>query len=120
MNEGTPDRIARKHFTRNAVLYPWYVGLFNCFFWMPVFFLFFNEHLTVAQVLRLEAIYYVAVVVLEVPSGFFSDSNDRDDWASLSRMQLVAAGARVFGEARIARRRWGRGGLNVPQSMAKQ
>ena len=27
----------------------------------------------VALVLRLEAIYYVAVVVLEVPSGFFSD-----------------------------------------------
>ena len=49
------------------------MGLFNCFFWMPVFSLFFNEHLTVAQVLRLEAIYYVAVVVLEVPSGFCSD-----------------------------------------------
>ena len=91
MNEGVPDRIARKHLTRNAALYPWYVGLFNCFFWMPVFFLFFNEHLTVAQVLRLEAIYYVAVVVLEVPSGFFSDVVGRKPTLLISSLAFLAA-----------------------------
>lgn len=91
MNERTPDPIARKHFTRNAALYPWYAGLFNCFFWMPVFFLFFNEHLTVAQILRLEAIYYVAVVVLEVPSGFFSDVVGRKPTLLLSSLAFLAA-----------------------------
>ena len=91
MNERAPDSIAIKRFARNAALYPWYAGLFNCFFWMPVFFLFFNEHLTVAQVLRLEAIYYVAVVVLEVPSGFFSDVVGRKPTLLLSSLSFFAA-----------------------------
>jgi predicted MFS family arabinose efflux permease len=30
-----------------------------------------------SRVLRLEAIYYIAVVILEVPSGYFSDRSDR-------------------------------------------
>jgi MFS family permease len=40
---------------------------------MPVFVLYFLQHMPLADVLRLEAIYYVAVVILEVPSGYFSD-----------------------------------------------
>ncbi len=41
--------------------------------WLPVFFLYFSSHLSLSEVLRLEALYYLAVVMLEVPSGYFSD-----------------------------------------------
>ncbi|MEW5820362.1 MAG: MFS transporter [Cyanobacteriota bacterium] len=40
---------------------------------MPVFFLFFASLFSLDQVLWLLSIYYVAVSVLEVPSGYFSD-----------------------------------------------
>ena len=59
--------------TRNVSLYPWYIALFGMMAWLPIFFLFFSEHLTLEQVLQLEALYYFAVVLLEVPSGYFSD-----------------------------------------------
>ena len=58
---------------RNLKLYPWYVGLFHAYFWLPVYFLFFNSQLELSDVLYLEAIYFASVVVIEVPSGWFSD-----------------------------------------------
>ncbi|MBC8523082.1 MFS transporter [PVC group bacterium] len=58
---------------RNLKLYPWYVGLFHAYFWLPVYFLFFNSKLDLADVLFLESIYFASVVALEVPSGWFSD-----------------------------------------------
>ena len=42
-------------------------------FWMPVFFLYFSSIVTIEEVLLLEAVYYLAVVLLELPSGYFSD-----------------------------------------------
>lgn len=66
--ESRPPPIAR-----NARLYPWYAGLFNAHFWMPVFFLYFLRYMPLVDVLRLEAVYYLGVVLLEVPSGYFSD-----------------------------------------------
>lgn len=41
--------------------------------WMPVFFLYFSATLSLREVLLLEAIYYAGVVIVEVPSGYFSD-----------------------------------------------
>ena len=58
---------------RNLKLYPWYVGLFHAYFWLPVYFLFFNSQLELSDVLYLEAIYFASVVAIEVPSGWFSD-----------------------------------------------
>ncbi len=58
---------------RNLRLYPWYVGLFHAYFWLPVYFLFFNSKLDLPDVLYLESLYFASVVVLEVPSGWFSD-----------------------------------------------
>ncbi|MGE0433547.1 MAG: MFS transporter, partial [Planctomycetota bacterium] len=58
---------------RNIRLYPLYQAFWNALFWMPVFFLLFASVLTPAEVLRLEAIYYLAVVLFEVPSGYLSD-----------------------------------------------
>ncbi|MGM0555542.1 MAG: MFS transporter [Myxococcota bacterium] len=76
---------------RNVRLYPWYAALFNAFFWMPVFFLYFGEHLNLGEVLSLEAVYYVAVVLLEVPSGYLSDRLGRKLTLVLSAASLLAA-----------------------------
>lgn len=71
---------------RNLMLYPAYAAVFSAHFWLPVFFLYFQSHFTLADVLRLEAIYYFSVVLLEVPSGYFSDVVGR-------RITLIIAAA---------------------------
>lgn len=58
---------------RNVRLYPLYQAARSSTFWLPVFFLYFSSKFDVADVLLLEAIYYGAVVALEVPSGYLSD-----------------------------------------------
>jgi hypothetical protein len=58
---------------QNLRLYPLYQIARSGLFWMPVFFLYFQQVLPVDQVLLLEAIYYAGVVTFEVPSGYFSD-----------------------------------------------
>ncbi len=62
---------------RNLKLYPWYVGLFHAYFWLPIYFLFFNSKLELPDVLYLASIYFASVVVIEVPSGWFSDQFGR-------------------------------------------
>jgi len=62
---------------RNVTLYPRYFALTSIMAWLPIFFLYFSQHVSLAQVLQLEAIYYMAVVLLEVPSGYFSDGVGR-------------------------------------------
>jgi MFS family permease len=76
---------------RNVARYPVYAALYNAFFWMPVFFLFFGEHLPLAEILSLEGIYYAAVVLLEVPSGYFSDRVGRKATLLVSSVLLVVA-----------------------------
>ena len=58
---------------RNLRLYLVYQVAHNGYFWLPVFFLYFSSILPAGEVLLLEAIYYLGVVVLEVPSGYLSD-----------------------------------------------
>lgn len=60
-----------------ATAYGAYVVLFNTYLWMPVFFLWYLRWLSLSQVLLLEAVYYVAVVLLEVPAGVLSDRLSR-------------------------------------------
>ncbi len=64
-------------FQGNLRFYPWYVGLFHAYFWLPVYFLFFNSKLDLSAVLYLASIYFASVVVMEVPSGWFSDTFGR-------------------------------------------
>ena len=75
----------------NLRIYPWYVALFNAHFWMPVFFLYFLQHVSMSEVLRLEAIYYLAVVILEVPSGYFSDRFGRRPTLLIACSSLLLA-----------------------------
>ncbi|MCH7944561.1 MAG: hypothetical protein IIC73_00890 [Armatimonadetes bacterium] len=81
---------------RNVRLYPWYAASFNAFFWMPVFFLYFSEQFPLETVLLLEAIYYAAVVIFEVPSGYFSDAIGRRPTLLISASAIVAACALFF------------------------
>lgn len=84
-----PDEL--ESLARNVRLYPWYISVFNAFFWMPVFFLYFGAHLPLERVLQLEGLYYAAVVVLEVPSGYFSDRFGRKSTLLGASVMLVAA-----------------------------
>lgn len=76
---------------RNIDLYPWYVTLFGASAWTPIFFIFFNEHVSLDQVLLLEAIYYASVVIIEVPSGYFSDVVGRRPTLLISTITMSVA-----------------------------
>ncbi len=76
---------------RNIRLYPWYVFFRDCFFWGPVFFLYFSSRLNLAQAIQLEGIYYISVVIFEVPSGYLSDVWGRRRTLLLSCASLGSA-----------------------------
>ena len=57
----------------NLRLYGWHQIVSGLLFWMPTSFLFFLERVDLGPALRLLALYFLAVVVLEVPSGWMSD-----------------------------------------------
>ena len=71
---------------RNLKLYPWYSMALESLFWAPVFILLFASKFSISEVLLLESVYYIAVVILEVPSGYVSDRMGR-------RPTLMAAAA---------------------------
>jgi len=57
----------------NLRLYPWYQAAAGFMPWMPIFFLYFFQSVSLANALQLGAVYYFSVFMLEVPSGYFSD-----------------------------------------------
>ena len=67
----------------------------SALFFLPAFFLYFERALPVSQVLALEAIYYLAGTLLEVPSGFASDRLGRRA-ALLAAAGLQAIGAGIL------------------------
>jgi len=71
---------------RNLVIYPWYQAFSSALPWLPVFFLYFLEHLSFTDSITLGAIYYLSVFLFEVPSGYLSDRFGR-------RRILIAATA---------------------------
>lgn len=75
----------------NVKLYPIYQVAVHFIVWMPVFFLYFSELVSLKQVVFLEAIYYISVVILEVPSGYFSDAIGRRATLIISAMALFLA-----------------------------
>lgn len=58
---------------RNISLYIWYYSLSSFLTWLPIFFLYFDKFLSLQEIILLEAFYYVFVVILELPTGYFSD-----------------------------------------------
>ena len=76
---------------QNVRLYPIYRSAADAMAWLPIFFLYFSERLSLPEVLLLEAVYYLAVVITEVPSGYFSDAMGRRRTLLLSCLALIAA-----------------------------
>jgi MFS family permease len=83
---------------RSLRLYSAYVPLSRLYFTAPVWFLYFSERFPVDRVLQLEAIYYFAVVILELPSGYLSDRLSRTRVLQTSALAAVVSSALfVFG-----------------------
>ncbi len=62
-------------------------------FWLPTSVLFFIDRFGLGDALRLQAVYYLAVVAFEVPSGWFSDRIGRVVTLRLAALWWVAAHA---------------------------
>ncbi len=76
---------------KNIRLYPWFRVASDIQAWIPVFFLYFSQFVSLEQVIQLSAIYYISVFVLEVPSGYFSDRIGRRITLGISAVSLVCA-----------------------------
>ena len=66
-----------RNIDRNLNHYPWLQFSSSSFAWLPVFFLFFSQFVSLAEVIQLGAFYYFCVCLFEVPSGYFSDRAGR-------------------------------------------
>ncbi len=58
---------------RNITLYPYFQFCRSLLFWQAIWFLYFESVVTASQAILLAAIFDLSVVILEVPSGYFSD-----------------------------------------------
>jgi len=76
---------------RNLSLYMWYQCATSVLPWMPVFFLYFNQYVSLDQAIRLGAIYYFSVFLCEVPSGYISDRYGRRLTLIVSAVSLLLA-----------------------------
>jgi hypothetical protein len=76
---------------RNIYLYPWFRAASSGHAWIPVFFLYLSQRLSLEQVIELSAVYYLSVFVLEVPSGYFSDRVGRRSTLLIAAASLIAA-----------------------------
>ena len=84
-------KTASNPFGANVKLYPWYIFFRSCLFWGPAFILYFTSTLSLSETLHLEAVYYVGIAILEVPSGYLSDRFGRKRTLVLSSVSLVLA-----------------------------
>ena len=76
---------------RNLRLYFGYQAASGFLPWLPVFFLYFFERVTLPEALQLSAIYYLTVVTLEVPSGYLSDRFGRRPTLILSSLCAIGS-----------------------------
>ncbi|MDP7028861.1 MAG: hypothetical protein QF733_01410 [Phycisphaerales bacterium] len=81
---------------RTADLYQWYATLAEASFWVPVFFLYLAAYLPLDAVLILEATYFFGVVVIEVPSGWFSDRLGRRPTMLIGGVLMAASHGLMF------------------------
>lgn len=78
---------------RNLRLIPVHAGLTQAYVWMPVFVLFTRARFDLDGSLLLSSIYYLSVVVFEVPSGWASDRLGRVPTLRAAAVAWVAAQA---------------------------
>jgi hypothetical protein len=73
----------------NLRRYRRYIVFSDFLSWLPIFFLYFSSHLSLREVLWLEALYYLCGVAMEVPSGYFSDRFGRRPTLILAALFFV-------------------------------
>jgi len=76
---------------RNLRLYGWHQSVSGLLFWFPTWFLYLIERVGLATGSRLLAVYFLAVVVVEVPSGWMSDRFGRVLTLRLSAASWIGA-----------------------------
>lgn len=74
----------------NLRLYPWFQFFRNLLFWQATWFLYFQGELSAAEAILLYAVYDLATMVLEVPSGWLSDKVGRRPTLILSGVAATA------------------------------
>ena len=85
---------------RNLRLFPLYKAASSVLPWMPVFFLFFIERVSLSDAVLLGSAYYFTVFILEVPSGYCSDRFGRKPTLTLaSIMTLLACAAFILADS---------------------
>ncbi|MEE2819399.1 MAG: MFS transporter [Planctomycetota bacterium] len=83
--------ILTESLNKNLKLYPWFACVFHAYFWLPIYFLFFNSILLLEEVFLLQSIYFLSVVTMEVPSGWFSDRFGRKKTLVVASIFLTAS-----------------------------
>ena len=81
---------------RNIALYPWLQACANLVFWQAIWFLYFEGVLGPGEAILLAAIYDMAKVALEVPSGYFSDYLGRRVTLIIAMASLAAGSLVLF------------------------
>ncbi|MEP1766840.1 MAG: MFS transporter [Sulfitobacter sp.] len=74
---------------RTIALLPWFQLFNGLLFWQAVWFLYFQAELSGAQAIILYSVYDIATMVLEVPSGYFSDKIGRRFTLLLSTLSYL-------------------------------
>lgn len=75
----------------NIRLYPLYQIASSFLPWLPLFFLYFNQYVSLGDALVISSAYYFAVFLLEIPSGYLSDRYGRKPILITSSLCAVIA-----------------------------
>ena len=78
-------------FERNLQLFPRYKAVSSVLPWMPVFFLYFLERVSLGDAVLLGSAYYFSVFLLEVPSGYCSDRYGRRPTLIMASLMTLLA-----------------------------
>lgn len=85
------DGAAAERLARNLTLYQRHQIVSRLLFWFPTSILFLLEAVGLRDTLMLNSVYFLAVVVIEVPSGWMSDRLGRVLTLRLGALWWVAA-----------------------------
>jgi len=75
----------------NLHLFPRYRAATSVLPWLPIFFLFFIERVSLGDAVLLGSVYYFSVFILEVPSGYCSDRFGRRPTLVLASIMTLIA-----------------------------
>jgi len=87
---------------RNISLYPYFQFFRNLLFWQAIWFLYFESVVTASEAILLAAIVSLSTVILEVPSGYFSDYVGRRPTLLIGMAASVAGCLLLFGSTSFA------------------